>query len=134
MKRLLLYISLYLPMVGLAQSASAPLRPFIAFDDSVIALTHCTLADVIALKAVPDQTVIVRGGVINAIGASAGIVLPKGARVVDCTGKSLLPGLVLMHEHMYYPAYAPDLSYIHFKQLPVTFPKLYLACGATMVR
>lgn len=121
-------------MVGLAQPASSPLRPFIAFDDSVIALTHCTLADVIGVKAVPDQTVIIRDGIITAIGASAGTPLPKEARVVDCTGKSLLPGLVLMHEHMYYPAYSMDPFYIHFKQLPVTFPKLYLACGATMVR
>jgi len=134
MKRLLLCIGLYLPVAGLAQPASSPLRPFIAFDDPVIALTHCTLADVIAMKEVPDQTVIIRGGVITAIGASAGTAVPKGARVVDCTGKSLLPGLVLMHEHMYYPAYSMDPLYIHFKQLPVTFPKLYLACGATTVR
>jgi len=121
-------------MMGDAQQASSPLRPFIAFDDSVIALTHCTLADVVAVKAVPDQTVILRNGVIAAIGSSAGTPLPKEARVIDCTGKSVLPGLVLMHEHMYYPAYSMNPFYIHFKQLPVTFPKLYLACGATMVR
>jgi imidazolonepropionase-like amidohydrolase len=134
MKRLLFCIGLALPLAGLAQPSSSPLRPFIAFDDSVIALTHCILADVIGLKAVPDQTVILRGGVISAIGSSSSISLPKEARVVDCTGKSLLPGLVLMHEHLYYPAYSMDPFYIHFKQLPVTFPKLYLACGATMIR
>lgn len=134
MKRLLLCIGLYLPVVGLAQFSTSSINPFLAFNDSVIALTHCTLADVIALKAVPDQTVIIRGGIITAVGASAGTPLPKEARVIDCQGKSLLPGLVLLHEHMYYPAYSMSPLYIHFKQLPVTFPKLYLACGATTVR
>jgi len=134
MKRLLLCICLYAPLAGLAQFPTSSINPFIAFDDSVIALTHCTLADVIALKAVPDQTVILHNGTITAIGASSRTPLPNGARVVDCSGKSLLPGLVLMHEHMYYPAYSINPFYIHFKQLPVTFPKMYLACGATTIR
>jgi imidazolonepropionase-like amidohydrolase len=123
-----------LPVVGFAQPATSPLRPFIAFDEPVIALTHCTLADVIAVKAVPDQTVIIRDGIITTMGPSSSTPLPKKARVIDCTGKSLLPGLVLMHEHLYYPAYGVSPFYIHFKQLPVTFPKMYLACGATMIR
>jgi enamidase len=126
---------LFAPLWTLAQLVhSSPLNQFIAFDNPVIALTHCTLADVIAVKAVPDQTVIIRDGVITAIGASSGTPVPNDARVVDCTGKSLLPGLVLMHEHMYYPALSMNPLYVHYKQLPVTFPKLYLACGATMIR
>ena len=98
------------------------------------ALTHCTLADVISVKTVADQTVIIRDGIIAAIGASSGTPVQKEARVIDCTGKSLLPGYVLMHEHMYYPALSMNPLYVHYKQLPVTFPKLYLACGATMIR
>jgi hypothetical protein len=35
---------------------------------------------------------------------------------------------------MYYAAYPSDFSYLNLKQLPITFPKLYLACGATMIR
>jgi enamidase len=134
-KRLLLFICLYSPMALLAQFENvSPLRPFIAFDNPVIALTHCTLADVISVKTVADQTVIIRDGIIAAIGASSGTPVPKEARVIDCTGKSLLPGFVLMHEHMYYPALSLNPLYVHYKQLPVTFPKLYLACGATMIR
>ena len=126
---------LYSPVVGLAQLAyTAPLRQFIAFDNPVIALTHCTLVDVITVKTVPDQTVILRDGIITAVGPSSRTPAPSEARMVDCTGKSVLPGLVLMHEHMYYPALSLNPIYVHYKQLPVTFPKLYLACGATMIR
>src|SRR6202012_29452 len=97
-----------------------------------LAFTHCLLADVEGLAIKPDQTVIVRDGKIAAIGTS--IDIPADATVIDCTGKSLLPGYVLMHEHMYYPDFGANPAYIHYKQLPFTFPKLYLACGATMIR
>src|SRR3569833_2889260 len=97
MKRLLFCICLYSPVVGLAQFPTPSIKPFIAFDDSVIALTHCTLADGIALKAMPDQTVVLHNGIITAIGPSSRTPLPKEARVMDCTGKSLLHCLVLMN-------------------------------------
>lgn len=135
MKKLLLSIGLCWSVTAFAQTAYLPsVRQFVAFDDPVIALTHCTLADVIGLKSVPDQTVIIRDGIITGIGASSSIPVPKEARTIDCAGKSVLPGLVLMHEHMYYPALSINPLYVHYKQLPATFPKLYLACGATMIR
>ena len=135
MKRLLLSIGLGWSVIGFAQFSYSPsVRSFIAYDHPVIALTHCILADVIDLKAVPDQTVIIRDGMIAAIGAAGSTAVPNEAQVIDCTGKSLLPGLVLMHEHMYYPALSMNPVYVHYKQLPVTFPKLYLACGATTIR
>jgi len=134
-KKLLLFIGLGWSMMTFAQPSYLPsVRNFIAYDSPVIAFTHCILADVIALKAMPDQTVIVRNGKIAAIGEARNVPVPKEAQVIDCTGKSLLPGLVLMHEHMYYPAISVNPGYVHYKQLPVTFPKLYLACGATMIR
>ena len=135
MKRLLLLLTLAWSVTGFAQTTYlSSARIFIDYDSPVIALTHCTLADVIGLKAVPDQTVIVRNGVIAAVGAAANTPVPKDAQVIDCSGKSLLPGLVLLHEHMYYPALSVNPTYVHYKQLPVTFPKLYLACGATTIR
>jgi imidazolonepropionase-like amidohydrolase len=46
----------------------------------------------------------------------------------------VLPGFVLLHEHMFYPDASISPYYVHFKQLPVTFPRLYLACGVTTAR
>jgi imidazolonepropionase-like amidohydrolase len=113
---------------------SAVVRKYIDYDTSVIAFTHCKLADVKHLKVLEDQTVIVRNGIIMAVDDSKKLSAPAGSTVIDLTGKSLLPGFVLLHEHMYYAAYSADFTYLHVKQLPFTFPKLYLACGATTIR
>lgn len=124
-----------LSLTGFAQTTFSPsVMPFIAFDTPVIAFTHCRLADVINLEVKLNQTVVVRSGIIAAVGDDGKVTVPPGATVIDCTGKSLLPGYVLMHEHMYYPAISVNPSYVHYKQLPFTFPKLYLACGATTIR
>src|SRR5829696_10566235 len=53
---------------------------------------------------------------------------------IDLTGKSLLPGWVMLHEHMYSSAFSFNPTYLHVKQLPVTFPRMYLAAGATTIR
>jgi len=136
MKKLLL-AGFYL-VIGLqatSQSSFSPqVKKFIDYDTSAIAFIHCKLADVRHLKVLDDQTVVVRNGIITAVGDSKHLPAPAGTLVVDLTGKSLLPGFVLLHEHMFYAAYSRDFTWLHVKELPYTFPKLYLACGATMIR
>jgi imidazolonepropionase-like amidohydrolase len=136
MKKILLAGSyLLIALQALTQSSFSPVvKKFIDYDTAVIAFTHCKLADVKHLKVLEDQTVIVRNGIIAAVGDSKNLSAPPGSTVIDLTGKSLLPGFVLLHEHMYYAAYSADFTYLHVKQLPYTFPKLYLACGATTIR
>jgi len=45
-------------------------------------------------KDLPDAIVIVRDGRIVEVGSRMAVAIPKGARVIDCTGKFILPGLV----------------------------------------
>lgn len=136
MKKLLLAgFYLLIALQAIAQTSFSPVvKKFIDYDTSLIAFTHCRLADVKHLKVLEDQTVIVRNGIITAVDESKKLSAPPGSTVIDLTGKSLLPGFVLLHEHMYYAAYSADFTYLHVKQLPYTFPKLYLACGATTIR
>src|SRR5882757_6601197 len=126
---------LLIGLQAISQTSFSPaVKKYIDYDTSSIAFTHCKLADVKHLKVLEDQTVIVRNGIITAVDDSKKLSAPPGSTVIDLTGKSLLPGFVLLHEHMYYAAYSADFTYLHVKQLPFTFPKLYLACGATTVR
>jgi len=136
MKKILLAGShLLIALQALTQTSFSPsVKKFIDYDSSFIAFTHCRLADVRHLAVLEDQTVVVRNGIITAVGDSKKTPAPAGSAVIDLTGKSLLPGFVLLHEHMYYAAYSADFTYLHVKELPYTFPKLYLACGATTVR
>src|ERR1039457_3479822 len=41
-----------------------------------------------------NAIVIVRDGRITEVGAAGAISIPKGARVIDCSGKFIIPGLV----------------------------------------
>jgi enamidase len=76
-----------------------------------------------------DQTLILRGGNIAEMGASASIKVPEGATVIDLTGRSVMPGLVMLHEHTYYP----ETSGV-YGNLGVSFTRLYLAGGVTTMR
>src|SRR5580692_7420372 len=136
MKKILLSASyLLLALQAISQTTFSPaVKKFIDYDTAVITFTQCKLADVKHLKVLEDQTVIVRNGIITAVDDSKKLAPLAGSTVIDLTGKSLLPGFVLLHEHMFYAAYSADFSYLHVKQLPFTFPKLYLACGATTIR
>ena len=66
-----------------------------------IALTHVTVIDVTGGPARRDTTVLIAGDRITAIGVSANISVPADAKVVDGTGKFLIPGLWDMHVHWY---------------------------------
>ena len=103
-------------------------RQFVSLDTNVVALTHVRVIDGTGAAAKADQTVIIRDGRIAAIGGS-GTAVPAGAVVMDLTGKSVIPGLVMVHEHLYYPT-GPGI----YGNLTESFSRLYLAGGVTSMR
>ncbi len=72
------------------------------------------------------QTVIVDGERITRIGPSGDITIPDGARVIDGSGHTLMPGLAEMHAHV--PAASNGRLYVE----EVLF--LYVANGVTTAR
>lgn len=122
---------------GLGAQAHSPGRPtlspavraFVAIDTDVVALTHVRVIDGTGAPARSDATVIVRGGRIAAIGDAATTGAPAGALVLDLTGKSVLPGLVMVHEHLFYPT-GPGV----YGNVAESFVRLYLAGGVTSMR
>ncbi len=65
-----------------------------------LAYTHARVLDVERGRWIADQTVLVVGGLIKAIGPSRAVVVPAEAEVVDLGGKALIPGMVDMHAHL----------------------------------
>ena len=102
---------------------------FVAFNQPVIAFTHAEIIDGTGAAPRYDQTLVVKDGRIAALGASSRIRVPAGATVIDARHKALLPGFVMVHEHLFYPA-SPRV----YASLPVSFPRLYLAGGTTTAR
>lgn len=68
-----------------------------------VVITHVSVIDVAAGKVIPDRTVVVQGTRIESVTAAAKAKFADGARVIDGTGKFLMPGLWDMHVHAAQP-------------------------------
>lgn len=109
---------------------SEAVLPFVSVSDPVVVITHVTLVDGTGAPAKSDQTIVMEGGTIRAVGPAASTRAPAGARIIDGTGKTVIPGLVHMHEHLFYPM-LPGKAYGYEAE---SFTKLYLAGGITSMR
>ena len=123
-------IALLVCGVALAQPPSRfqpGLKPFVAVDSPVIALSHVRVIDGTGAAPREDQTVVIDHGKIASVGGAA----PAGARDLDLSGHTVIPGLVGMHEHLYYPIGGGIPMY---PEMAYSFPRLYLAAGVTTAR
>jgi imidazolonepropionase-like amidohydrolase len=121
--------------IGLAQAPDA-LKPFLKDDAPVLVLEHVRVIDGTGDAPRDDQRVVLDHGKIAKIGPeTAGELVPSGAKVLDLTGKSVMPGLVGMHEHLFYPLPegGPGLLPL-YGEMADSAPRLYLAGGVTSAR
>lgn len=133
---------------GLAAQNRRPAQPtralpqqtqdFISVDAPTIALEHVRVIDGTGAAAQDDQTVVIQSGKIVSVSPASSASVPADAKVMDFSGHTLLPGLVGMHEHMFYPGAtgqgripgAPEM----YPEMAYSFPRLYLAAGVTSMR
>jgi imidazolonepropionase-like amidohydrolase len=85
--------------LGAALAAGAVLPANAVAQAPAVAITHATVIDVASGRSTANQTVLVEGNRIRAVGSSASLQLPAGARVIDAAGKFVIPGLWDMHVH-----------------------------------
>ncbi|HKO96334.1 MAG TPA: amidohydrolase family protein [Pyrinomonadaceae bacterium] len=123
---LLLTISFACP----AQSP-AERQQFIRVEAPLIALVHVRVIDGTGAEMSDDQTIIIAGGKIQSLGASKDVVVPAGAQSLDLKGYTVMPGLVGMHNHMFFPQGGSPPMY---SNMGTSFPRLYLALGVTTIR
>jgi imidazolonepropionase-like amidohydrolase len=112
------------------------LKPFVKEDAQVLVLEHVRVIDGTGEAAREDQRVVLDHGKIVHVGPeTAGEATPAGAKVLDLTGKSIIPGLVGMHEHLFYPLPegGPGLLPL-YGEMADSAPRLYLAGGVTSAR
>jgi imidazolonepropionase-like amidohydrolase len=119
--------------------ALSPLtKGFVAVDAPVVALEHVRVIDGTGAAAANDQTVVVENGLIREIGPAASVSVPANAQVLDLSGHSVIPGLVGMHDHMFYPTTAAggpsEGAPALYAEMGFSFPRLYLAGGVTSIR
>jgi enamidase len=110
------------------RNLSPQVRTFVRSDAPVIALTHARVIDGTGQPARDDQVIVIRDGNIDYVGSAQGAPT-AGAEIIDLAGRTVLPGFVMLHEHMFYPA-----GNAMYNELGFSFPRLYLAGGATTIR
>src|SRR5216117_2925791 len=110
-------------------SFAAGVREYITVDTSVVALTHVLLVDGTGAAPKTDQTVVLRAGRIAAVGPAASVPVPAGTRVMDMSGSTVIPGIIGMHDHLFYTAAGGRAV-----QMGYTGPRLYLGSGVTTIR
>jgi imidazolonepropionase-like amidohydrolase len=125
-------VAISLAAVGATAQQPGTAPNFIRENAPIIVLTHVEVIDGTGAAPQSDQTIIIDHGKISAAGATQSVPVPSGAKVIDGTGKTLIPGLVGMHEHLFYPS-TGDGPLTAVEQF-FSFPPLYLASGVTTAR
>ena len=120
---------LFLFAIFISSFAQRPGSEFIRTDAPVIALTHVRVIDGTGAAPLEDQTIVISGGKIQSLGANP--TIPAGAQVLDLQGYTVLPGLVGMHNHLFFPMGGSPPMY---SNMGTSFPRLYLALGVTTIR
>jgi len=106
-------------------------QQFIRTEAPVIALSHVRVIDGTGSAARDDQTIVISDGKIQSVEPSASAKIPANAQTLELNGYTVLPGLVGMHNHMFFPMGGSPPMY---SNMGISFPRLYLALGVTTIR
>ncbi len=126
-----LFLVLTTFIVSLAQGPPADRQQFIRTEAPIVILRHVRVVDGTGAPPTEDQSIIISDGKIKSIVPGNNLVLPANAAVLDLPGYTVLPGLVGMHDHMFFPMGGTPPMY---SNMGTSFPRLYLALGVTTIR
>jgi imidazolonepropionase-like amidohydrolase len=102
---------------------------YVSVSEPVVALTNVTVIDGTGSASKANQTIVIRNGTIAEVGSASRVKVPSDARTLDLRGHTVIPGLVGLHNHLFYMAAGGRRA-----QLSFTGPRLYLATGVTTIR
>src|SRR5450631_2267565 len=121
---------------------SPEVQAFVRVQAPTVILTHVRIIDGTGKPAIDDRNLVIEHGRISRIEVGADAAAAPGTTVLDLRGYSVIPGLVGMHDHLYYiarpnfqagrtPPFDPPLL---LPQMMFSSPRLYLAAGVTTMR
>jgi imidazolonepropionase-like amidohydrolase len=100
---------------------------YVSVSEPVVALRNVTVIDGTGSAPKTGQTILIRNGTIAEVGAR--VTVPADARTLDLAGHTVIPGLIGLHNHLFYMAAGGRRA-----QMSFTGPRLYLATGVTTIR
>ena len=111
------------------QNLSPEVSAFVKVKGPAVALTHVRIIDETGAAPRDDQTVVLSNGKISSVGDSSSASIPQNFQTLDLHDHTVIPGLVGMHDHLFYP-----MGDAIFGEMGFSFPRLYLAAGVTTIR
>src|SRR5450759_2545969 len=114
----------------LAQGPAPERQQFIRVEAPVVALAHVRVIDGTGAAPLDDQTIVITDGKIQSIAPSTTASVPPNTQILDLKGYTVLPGLVGMHDHMFFPMGGSPPMY---SNMGSSFQRLYLALGVTTI-
>ncbi|GHM99274.1 hypothetical protein WSM22_07640 [Cytophagales bacterium WSM2-2] len=131
--RLIILIILFLPGFKIsAQTFTDNSKRFVSYQQESFAVTNAILIDGKGAAPQSAMTIIVKNGKITDVGPSDKTTVPSGMQIIDAKGKSVIPGFVMLHEHIFYTKlFENEFNVVNMTN---TFPRMYLAGGVTTMR
>jgi imidazolonepropionase-like amidohydrolase len=68
-------------------------------------------------EVIDHGTIVVEKNRIKAVGEAGAVEVPRGAHVIECGGKTIMPGLIDVHAHMWHPSITPSQSWLYLANL-----------------
>jgi imidazolonepropionase-like amidohydrolase len=133
LKSALAPLLLFSAMCARAQSSGDQIRDFVRIQAPILSLERVRVIDGTGAQPKPDRTILISGGIITALGTSGSIKIPDGAKRVDFNGYTAIPGLIGMHDHLFYVTTVVNDNFVAH-DMPLSFPRLFLANGVTTIR
>jgi imidazolonepropionase-like amidohydrolase len=132
-------VTLAAPVLAPPPQLGPDVQPFVQVPAGQIAITHLRIIDGTGAAPIEDATLLIDGAKIGAV-LPAGAAVPAGYRTIDGSGETAMPGIVGMHNHLFY-LQRPNIDAAgHFEQpiivpqMTFSAPRLYLAGGVTTMR
>jgi len=112
------------------------IKAYIRVNSPMVALMHVRVIDGTGAPPHENSTVLLSNGTIQAIGSATTTPVPQEAQVLDLTGYSVIPGIVGMHDHIFYGGFKNLSGFSGYaeSEMGFSFPRLYLAAGVTTIR
>jgi imidazolonepropionase-like amidohydrolase len=121
-------------------SLSAMVLKYVRVNAPTVVLQHVRVIDGTGRSPVEDQNLIIEQGKITSVGASSEAQAGDGTTVLNLRGYTVMPGIVGMHDHLFYIARPNEDGQGNFEppvlvtQMTFSAPRLYLAGGVTTMR
>ena len=126
------FLNTLICLAGFFQAAVAQVNPFISVNEPRFLITDVELIDGTGSAVQQNVNVLVENGLIAALGVNMALPDNEEVPVINGSGKTLIPGLVMLHEHIFYTkTFEGGFNVVNMSN---TFPRMYLAGGVTTMR